>query len=93
MPKNPIRRQLEQEGRILHNDWLKYTGGEVVFNPAKMSAESLQEMYEYAWNTFYGDFSKEVKMAKLYLKVIEKERQDGTFRRARLNPQRRAKKE
>jgi len=34
-------------------------------------------MYEYAWDTFYGDASKEVKMAKLYLRVIEKEKQDG----------------
>jgi len=24
----------------------------------KMSVDSLQEMYEYAWKTFYGDFSK-----------------------------------
>lgn len=85
----PIRQQLEKEGRIIHNDWIKYTGGEVVFKPAKMSNDSLYQMYEYAWNTFYGDFSKEVKMAKLYLKVIEKEKQDGTYRRPRLNSQRR----
>jgi len=85
----PIRRQLEDEGRILHNDWVKYTGGEVVFKPARISVESLYQMYEYAWNTFYSDFNKEVKMAKLYLKVIEKERQDGTYRRSKLKPQRR----
>ena len=76
---SPIRAQFEQEKRILHNDWIHYTGGEVVFKPAKMSAGSLQKMYEYAWNTFYSDYSKEVKMAKLYLKVIEKEKLDGTY--------------
>ena len=75
----PIRAQLEKEGRILHNNWISYTGGEVVFKPAKMSAEALQKMYEYAWNTFYSGFGKEVKMAKLYLKVIEKEKLDGTY--------------
>lgn len=75
----PIRQQLEKEGRILHNDWIHYTGGEVVFKPAKMSPEALNKMYEYAWNTFYSDYSKEVKMAKLYLKVIEKEKADGTY--------------
>jgi len=88
-PHTPIRRQLEKEGRILHNDWIKYTGGEVVFKPARMSEESLYQMYEYAWNTFYSDINKEMKMAKLYLSVIEKERKDGTYRRPRLNPQRR----
>jgi radical SAM superfamily enzyme YgiQ (UPF0313 family) len=78
-PHTPIRLQLEQERRILHSDWQKYTGGEVVFKPARMSEESLRTMYEYAWNTFYSDFSKEVKMAQLYLKVIEKEKCDGTY--------------
>ena len=93
-PHTPIRRQLEKERRILHNDWIKYTGGEVVFKPARISVESLYRMYEYAWDTFYSDCSKEVKMAKLYLKVVEKEKQDGTYRRPRLNPQRRwARKE
>ena len=87
-PHTPIRRQLEDEGRILHNEWVKYTGGEVVFKPARMSVESLNNMYEYAWNTFYGDSSKEVKMAKLYLRVIEKEKQDGTYRRRRLSAER-----
>jgi len=75
----PIRQQLEKDGRILNNNWINYTGGEVVFKPAKMSRESLEKMYQYAWETFYSDFSKEVKMAKLYLKVIEKEKTDGTY--------------
>jgi radical SAM superfamily enzyme YgiQ (UPF0313 family) len=76
----PIRSQLEKEGRILHNDWIHYTGGEVVFRPAKMSTDTLQKMYDYAWDTFYSDFSKEMKMAKLFLKVIEKEKMDGTYK-------------
>ena len=53
-PHTPVRSQLEKEGRILHNDWIRYTGDEVVFQPRRMSAESLQEMYEYAWETFYA---------------------------------------
>lgn len=78
-PHTPIREQFEKEKRILHNDWARYTGGEVVFTPAKMSVKSLEKMYDYAWNTFYNDASKELKMAKLYLKVIEKEKKDGTY--------------
>jgi hypothetical protein len=54
-----------------------------------MSVDSLQEMYEYAWKTFYGDFSKEIKMAKLYLKVIEKEKRDGTYKESALRARRR----
>ena len=78
-PHTPIRATLENEKRILHNDWIRYTGGEVVFQPAKMSPDKLQEMYYYAWDTFYSDCSQEIKMAKLFLKVIEKEKADGTY--------------
>ena len=88
----PIRQQLEKEGRILHNDWIRYTGAEVVFKPARMSVESLDKMYEYAWNTFYSDYSKEVKMAKLYLKVIEKEKLDGTYAESALRGRPRRRK-
>ena len=87
-PHTPVRSQLEKEGRILHNDWIRYTGDEVVFQPRRMSTDSLQEMYEYAWETFYARCSKEIQMAKLYLKVLEMEKKDGTYKRVRLSPDR-----
>ena len=87
-PHTPIRATLENEKRILHNDWIRYTGGEVVFQPAKMSPDKLQEMYYYAWDTFYSDCSQEIKMAKLFLKVIEKEKADGTYEGTRLRMER-----
>jgi len=83
-PHTPIRAALMNEKRILHNDWIRYTGGEVVFQPAKMSADKLQEMYHYAWDAFYSDCSQEVKMAKMFLKVLEKEKAAGTYRRTQL---------
>ncbi len=83
-PHSSIRTDLEKQGRILHNRWEEYTGGTVVYRPARMSVDKLQELYEYAWNTFYKDASKEVKMGRLYMKVIEKEQADGTYRPIRL---------
>jgi radical SAM superfamily enzyme YgiQ (UPF0313 family) len=83
-PKSSIRAQLEQQGRILHNRWEEYTGGTVVYKPARMSPEKLQDLYEYAWSTFYQKESKEVKMGKLYMNVIRKEQEDGTYRSMRL---------
>jgi radical SAM superfamily enzyme YgiQ (UPF0313 family) len=87
-PHTPIRAQLEKEGRVLHNDWIRYTGGEVVFQPRRMSVDSLEEMHEYAWETFYASCSKELQMAKLYLKVLEMEKKDGTYKRVRLSSNR-----
>ena len=89
---SPIRTQLERENRILHNRWEEYTGGTVVYRPAQMSPEKLQELYEYAWRAFYSDASKEVKMGRLYMKVIQKEQADGTYRPARLSRDRGWKK-
>jgi radical SAM superfamily enzyme YgiQ (UPF0313 family) len=83
-PHTPIRETLAKEGRVLTNDWLRYTGGDVVYKPAQMTPAKLQDLYYYAWDTFYADAAQNVKMAKLFLKVIEKERADGTYKPARL---------
>ncbi len=73
-PHSAICTDLQQQGRILHQDWSKYTAGEVVFKPAKMTVDELQWAYQYAWDTFYQEESKEFKMAKLYLDVLKKEK-------------------
>lgn len=80
-PGSPIRRLLEKEGRILSNDWSKYTADRVVFKPKLMSPERLQELYYHAWDTFYADKSYQFRMGDLFMKVIEKEIMDGTYRR------------
>ncbi len=84
-PGTPLRKQLESEGRILHNDWSRYTCGETVFQPARLSVERLNELNQYAWDRFYSDCSIELKMAKLYVDVIRKEKADGTFRKVKLD--------
>ncbi len=83
-PGTPIRRQLEAQGRILHNDWIRYTCDETVFQPAHLSPDRLNELYQYAWDAFYAECSIELKMAKLYVSVIQKEKADGTYRQVRL---------
>jgi len=79
-PHSPIHKQLEAEKRILHTDWARYTTDECVFMPKRMKPDELEEMYIYAWQTFYAECSKELQMAKLYLNVIEKEKKDGTYK-------------
>jgi hypothetical protein len=44
-----------------------------------MSPERLQELYEYAWKSFYQDESQEEKMFKLFAQVMLREMEDGTF--------------
>jgi len=80
-PHSPLRARLEKEGRILSNDWQDYTADKVVFLPRRMTPDKLQEMYHYAWDTFYREGSYQLRMGELFRKVIRKEIEDGTFLR------------
>lgn len=77
----PIRAEMERQGRILDNRFENYTCDRVVFQPKRMSPSELQEMYYYAWETFYGDEPQELKMGKLFHKVVRREMEDGSYRR------------
>ncbi len=70
----------QREDRIFSYDWNDYTADKVVFQPDKMSPEKLQELYYYAWDTFYQDEPQPYKMFKLLQKVAVREKADGTYR-------------
>jgi radical SAM superfamily enzyme YgiQ (UPF0313 family) len=80
-PQSPIRKQMEQEGRILTNDWRSYSADQVVFQPRRMTPDKLQELYHYAWDTFYAGGGHQLKMGELFKQVIRREMDDGTYRR------------
>ena len=71
---------LYRQGRIFDFDWNHYNAGQVVFHPKQMSVERLQELYQYAWDTFYRDESQEQKMFHLFSKVVLREMNEGTYR-------------
>ena len=91
-PHSPVRRQMEKEGRILSNDWINYTADKVVFQPKQMTPEKLQEMYYYAWDTFNAESGHQLKMGKLFERVIRREIEDGTYRRYEPRKKRQFKK-
>jgi radical SAM superfamily enzyme YgiQ (UPF0313 family) len=72
--------EFERDKRILTYDWDAYTADRVVFQPRQMSPERLQELYAYAWETFYRDEPQSYKMFKLFKRVVEREKEDGSFR-------------
>ena len=71
---------MSRQGRIFDRDWDHYNAGQVVFTPKHMSAERLQELYDYAWNSFYHDETQEEKMFHLLYNVVSREMDDGTYR-------------
>ena len=85
-PHSPCRTQLAGEGRLLNSDWQNYSADKVVFQPKRMTPEKLQEMYHYAWDTFYADGGHQLKMGNLFKQVIQREMEDGTY--YRYNPRR-----
>lgn len=54
-PGTPSWRRLEREERILTREWRRYNDANVVFRPARMSPEALQEGYLRLWREFYVD--------------------------------------
>jgi radical SAM superfamily enzyme YgiQ (UPF0313 family) len=70
----------QKEKRIFTYDWNNYTSGKVVFQPKLLTPEKLQELYYYAWETFYRDEPQNYKMFKLLKKVVEKEKEDNTYK-------------
>src|SRR3990172_5421095 len=47
-PGTPLRKRLEEEGRIIDHNWSHYDMSHVVFKPQKMSIQELQEGYLWA---------------------------------------------
>ncbi|MFO7828977.1 MAG: cobalamin-dependent protein [Bacteroidales bacterium] len=74
---------LKKQNRIFNYDWNDYNAGKVVYHPKHMTAERLQELYQYAWDTFYKDETQEEKMFKLLKNVVSREIEDGTYRKRR----------
>ena len=72
--------ELKRENRILSTDWDEYSADRVVYQPRHMSPERLQELLDHAWNAFYQTESQQIKMAKLFQRVVRKEMADQTFR-------------
>ena len=71
---------LLRQGRIFDFDWNHYNAGQVVFQPKHMSADRLQELYDYAWESFYKDETQESKMFRLFCNVALREMEEGTYR-------------
>ncbi|HET9013652.1 MAG TPA: radical SAM protein [Gemmatimonadaceae bacterium] len=53
-PGTALLARLEREGRILTRNWELYDGQHVVFQPARMSVQELQEGTERAWRAAYS---------------------------------------
>ena len=52
-PGTAVWHRLVAEDRILHKSWDRFNDANVVFKPAQMSPERLQEGYLYLWKEFY----------------------------------------
>ena len=70
---------LNQQKRIFSYDWDDYSADKAVFYPKHMTPERLEEIFHYAWDTFYESEPQEVKMFKLLQQVVRREMTDNTY--------------
>lgn len=54
LPGTPLYERYNRDGRIFDRDWAKYDGKHVVFYPARMTPEQLQEGFFWANHQFYS---------------------------------------
>lgn len=78
-PHTKCHDDLLKQGRILSHDWSRYTAADVVYQPKHMAPERLQELYHWAWQTFYRDEPQNMKMFKLLKKAVARELALGTY--------------
>lgn len=52
-PSTPMWKRMQAEERLLGRPWKEFNDANVVFRPARMSPERLQEGYLYLWREFY----------------------------------------
>ena len=52
-PATPVFRRLSAQGKIIEKDWSLYDAQHVVFRPARMTPEQLQEGLYWAWRETY----------------------------------------
>jgi radical SAM superfamily enzyme YgiQ (UPF0313 family) len=52
-PGSPQWSRLKRQGRLLHREWHKYNGANVVWTPLGTTPEKLYEHFAYTWREFY----------------------------------------
>ena len=70
-PGTPLHDRLAREGRLLTSDWSYYDGQHVVYQPARMTPEQLQQGTERAWKMTYayGAIARRLAGAKVQLGI------------------------
>jgi radical SAM superfamily enzyme YgiQ (UPF0313 family) len=56
-PGTPLHRQMEREGRLLHDDWDLYDTAHVVYRPKHMSPEQLADGYAWSYRRLFSHTS------------------------------------
>ena len=79
-PHTRVYNELHKQKRIFSYNWDNYSADRVVYHPKNISAETLQTLFHYAWETFYKDESQELKMFKLQHKAAFQEKAAGVYR-------------
>jgi radical SAM superfamily enzyme YgiQ (UPF0313 family) len=71
-PGTPVFKRLKDENRILHEDWSFYDAQHVVFKPARMSAQQLQEGLFWAWEQSYrfSSIARRLSKARCLLEFV-----------------------
>ncbi len=69
-PKSRLAERLKAEGRLITEDFSRYSTSSVVYRPAHMTESELLEGYLRAWREFYPDEQQEETTAGLVIRTF-----------------------
>ena len=72
LPGTPVFDKFKADGRLLHTDWSKYNAEQVVYQPAQMTPDELQEGYIYMWEEFYKAVPERHRMWRLFKRLYKR---------------------
>ena len=64
-PGSPEFDRMVSQDRLLHRDWSRYNGANVVARPMQMTPQRLEQLFHQLWRDFYQDRHQDVVMERL----------------------------
>ena len=65
LPGTALFEQMKQQGRILDEDWSRYTFWDVIYRPKYMTADELAKGVAYLYDRFYSEENSKIRLANI----------------------------
>ena len=76
LPGTALFEQMKRQGRILDEDWSRYTFWDVVYRPKHMTADQLAQGVAYVYDRFYSEENSKIRLANIRRRLRGQNKED-----------------